>query len=72
MKCIRAAKNKQEIEEYRQKIFKSKEECRKLFAKLPFDKKLKIVDELVEFANIIKSSKSSNKKMSKTPPGLLN
>lgn len=28
----------------------------KLFAKLPFDKKLKIVDELVEFADIIRSS----------------
>jgi|GEM_PF-1014384 len=55
-----AIRNKQKIEEYRKKIFKSKEQCRKLFAKLPFDKKLKIVDELVEFADIIKSSKSSN------------
>jgi len=53
-------RNKQKIEEYRKKIFKSKEQCRKLFAKLPFDKKLKIVDELVEFADIIKSSKYSN------------
>lgn len=50
------ARNSQEIEEYRQKIFKSKEECHKLFAKLPFDKKLKIVDELVEFADVIRSS----------------
>ena len=55
-----AIRNKQKIEEYRKKIFKSKEQCRKLFAKLPFDKKLKIVDELVEFADIIKSSKYSN------------
>lgn len=50
------ARNKREIEEYRQKVFKSKKEGRKLFAKLPFDKKLKIVDELVEFADVIKTS----------------
>ncbi len=59
------ARNAQEIEEYRQKIFKSKEECRKLFAKLPFDEKLKIVDELVEFADVIRSSNPQIKRKSR-------
>lgn len=33
------AKNQKEVERYRQLIFKSKEECRQIFSKEPFEKK---------------------------------
>ncbi|PIU63051.1 MAG: hypothetical protein COS84_09990 [Armatimonadetes bacterium CG07_land_8_20_14_0_80_40_9] len=53
------AKNWEEVEKYREKIFKSKEECRKAFAKLPFEKKIKIVMKLQKRAKFLKSFKSA-------------
>lgn len=44
------AKNRKDVEKYRKKIFKSKEECRKEFAKLPFEEKLRISKNLYKFA----------------------
>ncbi len=35
-------RNQKELRKYRKKIFKSKEECRKIFAKDSFETKLKI------------------------------
>lgn len=48
------ARNKEEVEKYREKIFKAKEEYRKELAKLPFEKKIEIVLELQERAKILK------------------
>jgi hypothetical protein len=48
---------KQNIEKYREKIFKSKEECRKDFSKLPFDEKIKISFELAEMGKYLKNFK---------------
>jgi len=42
----RVAKNQKEVEKYRRKIFRSKEECRKIFAQESFEKKVKIAFEL--------------------------
>lgn len=52
-------KNKKnyEIEEYRKKIFESKNECRKIFSKSPFDRKLKISFELAKRAKFLKKFK---------------
>jgi len=44
------AKNENEIEKYRQKLFKAKELYRKEQAKLPFEKKIEIVMNLNKFA----------------------
>lgn len=52
------AKNWEEVEKYREKIFKSKEECRKVFAKLPFKEKIRIVEKLQKRAKFLKSFKS--------------
>lgn len=51
------ARNKKEVEKYRKKIFKSKEECRKIFAKEPFEKKLKTAFELYKIAEYLKKFK---------------
>jgi hypothetical protein len=51
------AKNQKDIEKYREKIFKSKEECRKIFAKEPFEKKIKIAFELYRRAEYLKNFK---------------
>lgn len=48
------AKNQKEVEKYRRKIFKSKEECRKIFAKEPFERKLKTAFELYKRAEYLK------------------
>ncbi|MDI6736719.1 MAG: hypothetical protein QME42_11120 [bacterium] len=50
-------KNQQEIEKYRDKIFKSKEECRKIFAKESFEKKIKTAFELYKRAEYLKKFK---------------
>jgi hypothetical protein len=51
------AKNQKDIERYRKKIFKAKEECRKIFAKEPFGKKIKIAFELYKRAEYLKKFK---------------
>jgi len=48
------AKNKQDIEKYRKKIFRSKEKCRLAFAREPFEKKIKIAFELYKKAEYLK------------------
>jgi len=48
------AKNQKEVEKYRQMIFRSKEECRRIFAKEPFEKKIKTAFELYRRAEYIK------------------
>jgi transposase len=48
---------KQNIEKYREKIFKSKEKCRKDFSKLPFDEKIKISFGLAEMVKYLKNFK---------------
>ncbi|MEO0129933.1 MAG: hypothetical protein ABIL02_06815 [candidate division WOR-3 bacterium] len=53
----KVAKNKKEVEKYREKIFQSKEECRLLFAKEPFEKKIKTAFELYERALYFKKFK---------------
>lgn len=52
-----AAKNQKEVEKYRKKIFKSKEVCRQIFAKEPFEKKIKTAFELYKRAEYIKKFK---------------
>ena len=49
--------NQKEIEKIRQKIFKSKEECRQIFAKDPFEKKIKTAFELYRQAEYLKKFK---------------
>jgi len=51
------AKNQKEVEEYRQTIFKSKEECRRLFAEEPFENKIRIAFELYRQAEYLKKFK---------------
>lgn len=51
------AKNQEEVEKYRKKIFKSKEECRKLFAEEPYDVKIKTAFELYKRAEYLKKFK---------------
>ena len=48
---------KEDIEKYRERIFKSKEKCRKNFSKLPFDEKIKISFELSEISKYFKNFK---------------
>jgi predicted outer membrane protein len=47
-------KNQNEVEAYRQAIFKSKEECRRVFAKEPFEKKIKTAFQLYRRAEYLK------------------
>lgn len=49
------AKNQKDIEKYRAKIFKSKEACRRIFAKEPFEKKIRIAFELYKRAEYLKN-----------------
>jgi hypothetical protein len=51
------AKNKKDVKKYLEKIFKSKEKCRKIFAKEPFEKKIKIAFELYKRAEYLKKFK---------------
>lgn len=51
------AKNQKEVEKYRKKIFKSKEECRKIFAKESFEKKVKTAFELYKRDKYLKKFK---------------
>jgi len=51
------AKNQKDIEEYTKKIFKSKDECRSIFAKEPFEKKIKIAFELYRSAEYLNKFK---------------
>ena len=51
------AKNQKEVERYRQLIFKSKEECRQIFSKEPFEKKIKTAFELYRRAEHLKKFK---------------
>jgi len=46
-----------DIEKYRERIFKSKEECRKIFAKESFEKKLKTAFELYKRGQYFKKFK---------------
>ncbi len=48
------AKNKAEVEKYREKIFKAKEEYRKELVKLPFEKKIEILIRLQKRAHYLK------------------
>lgn len=50
------ARNKKDVEKYRQKLFKAKEAYRKEQAKLPFEKKIEIVMQLNKFAKEFKAS----------------
>lgn len=56
------AKNQKEVEKYRQIIFKSKEECRRIFAKEPFEKKIKMAFELYRRAEYLKKFKPQRKR----------
>jgi len=51
------AKNQKEVEKYRHRIFKSKEECRRIFAREPFEKKIKTAFELYRRAEYLKNFK---------------
>ncbi|MEW6620354.1 MAG: hypothetical protein AB1422_13640 [bacterium] len=51
------ATNQKDIERYRKKIFKSKEESRMIFAKEPFEKKIRIAFELYKRAKYLKKFK---------------
>lgn len=51
------AKNKKEIEKFREKIFRAKEECRKEFANQPYEKKLKTAFELYKRFQYLKRFK---------------
>ncbi len=51
------AKDKREVERYRERIFMSKEECRRIFAEEPFEKKLKTAFELYKMAEYLKKFK---------------
>lgn len=50
-------KNKKEIEQYKEKIFKSKDEYRKKLMKLPFEKKIEILLKLQERLKFFKKLK---------------
>lgn len=51
------SRNQKEVKKYRTKIFKSKEECRRIFAKEPFEKKIKTAFELYRRAKYLKKFK---------------
>ena len=50
-------RNQKSVEKIRQKIFQSKEECRRIFAKDPFEKKIKTAFELYRQAEYLKKFK---------------
>lgn len=50
-------RNQKEVEKYRKKIFKAKEECRLIFVKEPFEKKIKTAFELYAQAEYVKKFK---------------
>lgn len=50
-------RNQKEIEKYRKKIFKSKEECREIFKKESFEKKIKTAFDLYRRAEYLKKFK---------------
>lgn len=56
------AKNPKDIEKYREKIFKSKEECRRILAKESFEKKIKTAFELYKNAQYLKKFKNLQRK----------
>ncbi len=51
------AKSEKEIEQYRDKIFKSKDEYRKKLMKLPFEKKIEILLKLQQRRDFFKKLK---------------
>ena len=51
------AKNWKDIKKYREKIFKSKEEGRKIFAEEPFEEKIKTAFELYKRTEYLKKFK---------------
>jgi hypothetical protein len=51
------AKNKEDVEKYREKILKTKEEYRQGLAKLPFEKKIEILNKLKRRAKFLKKFK---------------
>lgn len=51
------ARNRAAVEKYRKKIFRSKEECRRIFAGEPFEKKIRIAFDLYERDKLIKKFK---------------
>ncbi|MEW6556113.1 MAG: hypothetical protein AB1349_02015 [Elusimicrobiota bacterium] len=55
----RIAQNQKDVEKYRKSLFKSKEKCRQLFAREPFEKKLKTAFELYRQAQYLKKFKPS-------------
>lgn len=63
------AKNQEDVEKYREKVFKSKEECRKIFAKESFEKKIKTAFELYEKAEYLKKFRAC-RQAGKTVPSL--
>lgn len=56
------ARTQADIDAYREKIFKSKEECRKKFAAQPFHEKLKTAKELYKFGLEFKKAKRVERK----------
>ncbi len=50
-------KDRKKIEKYRKIVFKSKEECRRIFAREPFEKKIIMAFELQERAEYLKKFK---------------
>ena len=50
-------KNQKKLLRYRKKIFKSKEKCRHIFKKEPFERKLKIAFNLYKNAEYLKMFK---------------
>lgn len=54
------AANQKKVEKYRRIIFKSKEECRRIFAGQPFEKKIKAAFELYRQAQYFKKFKTRN------------
>mgnify|MGYP001563917189 CR=1 FL=1 len=48
------ARNEEEVREYREKILKTKEEYRQELAKLPFEKKIEILNKLKRRAKFLK------------------
>ena len=53
----RTIRNQKKVEKFREIIFKSKEECRRIFAKELFEKKIKTAFELYRQAEYLKKFK---------------
>jgi len=58
-------RNQKKIDKFREMIFKSKEECRRIFAKEPFEKKIKTAFELYRQAEYLKKFKPRHPEGSK-------